>query len=384
MSRFTKWVACWGNATSITDRTTSSYAKDITLRYPVRMCFDADKIRIRFSNLTGTEPVTLRAALSRNIGEDRIDPTSSEALLLGGSEAVTIPAGEEVVTDPLSMDIRRGEMLTVSIYLESYTQMNAGVLITGPLSRGQYAYGNFLTEEVLPLDKTRKTNWFYFLNTIDVFTEEKNKALVCYGDSITAQAWPDLLMQRCFDEGFTDTAVIRRAVSGTRILRQYDCITYAAYGLKGSTRFPIEMNTEGVSSVIVQHGINDIIHPVGTDVNPFRPWDDMPSADDLIEGVRDIYVSYARSKGIKIYSGTLLPIKGWRTYADFREKIRNEFNSYLRSSSDFDGCVDFDKAVRDPDDPSRFRDGYDSGDHLHPSMSCYVKMADTVSKEILL
>lgn len=384
MSEFTKWVACWGNATSITDRTTSSYAKDITLRYPVKMCFDADKIRIRFSNLTGTEPVTLRAVVARSIGEDKIDPGSLKELYLNGNKELVIPAGDEVVTDPVNMDIRRGEVLSVGIYLETYTQMNAGVLITGPLSRGQYSYGNFLDKAELPLDKTRKTNWFYFINTIDVFTEEKNKAVVCYGDSITAQAWPDFLIQRCFDEGFDNTSIIRRAVSGTRILRQYDCITYAAYGLKGSTRFPIEMNTAGVSSVIVQHGINDIIHPVGSDVNPFRPWEDMPATEDLINGVKDIYVSYAKQNGIRIYSGTLLPIKGWRTYADFREKIRNEFNEYLRTSSDFDGCVDFDKAVRDPDDLSKFKDGYDSGDHLHPSMACYVKMANTVNKEILV
>ncbi len=384
MSEFTRWVACWGNATSITDRTTCSYAKDITLRYPVRMCFDADKIRIRFSNLTGTEPVTLRAVVARSSGEDRIDPSTLKELYLSSSKDMVIPAGEEIVTDPVAMDIRRGDVLSVGIYLESYTQMNAGVLITGPLSRGQYAYGNYIDRTELPADMTRKTNWFYFLNTIDVFTEEKNKAVICYGDSITAQAWPDFLIQRCFDEGYDNTAIIRRAVSGTRILRQYDCITYAAYGLKGSTRFPIEMNTAGVSSVIVQHGINDIIHPVGSDVNPFRPWADMPSAEDLINGVKDIYVSYAREKGIRIYSGTLLPIRGWRTYADFREKIRNEFNAYLRTSSDFDGCVDFDMAVRDPEDPSGFREGYDSGDHLHPSMSCYVKMANTVSKEILV
>lgn len=384
MSDFSKWVACWGNATSITDRTTSSYAKDITLRYPIKMCFDADKLRIRFSNLTGTEPVTLRAVVARGSGEDRIDPSTLKELYLDSKKDITISAGDEVVTDPVDMDIRRGDVLSVGIYLESYTQMNAGVLITGPLSRGQYAYGSFLDKAELPLDKTRKTNWFYFLNTIDVFTEADNKAVVCYGDSITAQAWPDFLIQRCFEEGFDKTAIIRRAVSGTRILRQYDCITYAAYGLKGSTRFPIEMNTAGVSSVIVQHGINDIIHPVGSDVNPFRPWEDMPSTEDLINGVKDIYVSYARENGIKIYSGTLLPIKGWRTYADFREKIRNEFNDYLRTSSDFNGCVDFDAAVRDPDDFSRFKDGYDSGDHLHPSMACYVKMANTVSKEILV
>lgn len=384
MSDFSKWVACWGNATSITDRTTSSYAKDITLRYPIKMCFDADKLRIRFSNLTGTEPVTLRAVVARGSGEDRIDPSTLKELYLDSKKDITISAGDEVVTDPVDMDIRRGDVLSVGIYLESYTQMNAGVLITGPLSRGQYAYGSFLDKAELPIDKTRKTNWFYFLNTIDVFTEADNKAVVCYGDSITAQAWPDFLIRRCFEEGFDKTAIIRRAVSGTRILRQYDCITYAAYGLKGSTRFPIEMNTAGVSSVIVQHGINDIIHPVGSDVNPFRPWEDMPSTEDLINGVKDIYVSYARENGIKIYSGTLLPIKGWRTYADFREKIRNEFNEYLRTSSDFNGCVDFDAAVRDPEDLSRFKDGYDSGDHLHPSMACYVKMANTVSKEILV
>lgn len=383
MSSFTKWVACWGNATSVTDRTASSYAKDITLRYPIKMCFDADKIRIRFSNLTGTEPVKLKAAVALNMAENKADIATLKTLCLGGSEDIIIAPGEEIVTDPVSMDIRRGDTISVSIYLEDYTQMNAGVLITGPLSKGWYSYGNFIDSSTLPADLTRKTSWFYFLNTIDVFTEEKNKALICYGDSITAQAWPDFLIQRCFEEGYENTSIIRRAVSGTRILRQYDCITYAAYGLKGSTRFPIEMNTAGVSSVIIQHGINDIIHPVGSDVNPFRPWSDMPTAEDLIEGVKDIYVKHAREKDIKIYSGTLLPIKGWRTYADFREKIRNEFNDYLRTSSDFDACVDFDMAVRDSADPSKFKDGYDSGDHLHPSLSCYVKMANTVNKEIL-
>lgn len=383
MSNFTKWVACWGNATSVTDRTASSYAKDITLRYPIKICFDAYKIRIRFSNLTGTEPVKLKAAVALNMAENKADIATLKTLCLGGSEDIIIAPGEEIVTDPVSMDIRRGDTISVSIYLEDYTQMNAGVLITGPLSKGWYSYGNFIDSSTLPADLTRKTSWFYFLNTIDVFTEEKNKALICYGDSITAQAWPDFLIQRCFEEGYENTSIIRRAVSGTRILRQYDCITYAAYGLKGSTRFPIEMNTAGVSSVIIQHGINDIIHPVGSDVNPFRPWSDMPTAEDLIEGVKDIYVKHAREKDIKIYSGTLLPIKGWRTYADFREKIRNEFNDYLRTSSDFDACVDFDMAVRDSADPSKFKDGYDSGDHLHPSLSCYVKMANTVNKEIL-
>ena len=45
--KYTKWVACWGNATSITDRREAVYAKDITLRYPVKMCFGGDRLRLR-------------------------------------------------------------------------------------------------------------------------------------------------------------------------------------------------------------------------------------------------------------------------------------------------------------------------------------------------
>ena len=43
----------------------------------------------------------------------------------------------------------------------------------------------------------------------------------------------------------------------------------------------------GADAVIIQHGINDIIHPVGVEVNKFRPWSDMPTAADLIEGVEE-------------------------------------------------------------------------------------------------
>ena len=59
----TKWVACWGNATSITNRSEAIYAKNLTLRYPVRMPFSGSQLRFRFSNLTGTEPVTLNKYL---------------------------------------------------------------------------------------------------------------------------------------------------------------------------------------------------------------------------------------------------------------------------------------------------------------------------------
>ena len=369
-TEYTKWVACWGNATSITDQKEAMYAKNITLRYPIRMVFDGCALRLHFSNLTGTEPVTLSKVY--------IEQTT---VTFGGEKSVLIEPGKEVTSDEIAYEVKAGTDVNVSIYLGEITQMNAGVLITGPLSRGQYAYGDHALEEELPADDTRNTNWFYFLNTVDVLPKAENHAFICYGDSITAQSWPDDLAIRLWNEGIRNVAIIRRAVSGTRILRQYDCITYAAYGLKGATRFPIEMEAAGADAVLIQHGINDIIHPVGVEVNKFRPWSDMPASADLIAGVEDIYIQYAKEKGYKVYGGTLLPIYGWRTYAPFREEIKNEFNHWIRTTDKFDGYVDFEEAVRDENHPEAFAEGNDSGDHLHPSEKAYEIMAGAIPAE---
>ena len=156
--------------------------------------------------------------------------------------------------------------------------------------------------------------------------------------------------------------MIRRAASGTRILRQYDCITYDSYGLKGTNRFAHEIPTAGADTVIIQQGINDIIHPVGTDVNPFRPMSDLPTAAELIDGLK-WYIEEARKLHDSVYLGTLLPIYG--------------------SNHESDGCIDFDQALRAADDPRSFAKGYDSGDHLHPSNPAYKKMADTVPATLL-
>ncbi|MBR2089244.1 MAG: lipase, partial [Fibrobacter sp.] len=251
--KFSKWVACWGNATSITDRKEATYAKDLTLRYPIRACFSGNKLRFHFSNLTGTEPVTISEAYAAKSAQSADMPSnvaySPIAITFGGRTSAAIPAGEEILSDEIAFNVTAGETFDVSLYFADFTQMNAGTAITGPLSGGKYSYGNFAKSATLPDDLTRKTNWIYFLNTIDIFTEEKNFALVCFGDSITAQDWPDYLTLRCAREGFNNVAIIRRAVSGTRILREYSCITYAAYGLKGATRFPIEMNVAGARRV---------------------------------------------------------------------------------------------------------------------------------------
>ena len=159
-------------------------------------------------------------------------------------------------------------------------------------------------------------------------------------------------------------------------MREYHCSTYESYGLKATNRFPHEIPVAGADTILIQQGINDIIHPVGVEVNPFRPMSDLPTPEELIEGLR-YYIRESRKLGLRVYMGTLLPIRGWRTFAPFREELRCAINDWIRTTDEIDGCVDFAHALENPEDPVAFLPAYDSGDHLHPSEEGYRVMAQT-------
>ena len=372
--KYTKWVCTWGNASSITERMPENYGKKLTLRYPLTMMFTGNKLRVSFDNFCGTSPVVVSCAnVAVSNGQDGIEPDTIVQLTFGGKKEFTIPVGQKITSDEVNMEIHKEMCVAISMYFDDFVELRSGVSIHGPLSNGYFAVGNQTEYETLDINTSKVTNNFYFLTDVDILTEEKNAALICYGDSITAKAWPDYLAKCILAVGDRSVSVVRRAVGGSRVLRQYDCIAYDSYGLKGSTRFPREINdTAGAYAVIVQHGINDIIHPVGLDVNRYRPLTDLPTPDSLINGLKT-YIKTAHEKNLKIFLGTLLPFEGWRTYAPFREDLRQSINDWIRTTNDADGFIDFDKAVRNNSNPYAFAKGFDSGDHLHPSLSAHKK-----------
>ncbi len=375
MTNSMHWASVWGNAISIGENRPESYNKNLTIRYPVYSQFGGKAVRLTFDNYCGTEAVTFDKVTVFIDGK-------FYPITFGGKREVTIEAEKNAVSDELECEIFPQSLITVSFYFEDFTQLRSAVYTSGPLTEGIYAIGDQTEVDLIPQDIARNTNIIYFLSNVSVLTDSSNRTVVCYGDSITAQDWPEYLTLRCNREDKLSTAIIRRAASGTRMLREYSCITYESYGLMGSKRFEHEVPTDGADTVIIQHGINDIIHPVGKEVNPFRPMSDLPTVEELIDCMK-FYIEKARSYGYKVYIGTLLPIEGWRTYAPFREEIRREFNEWIRTTDLIDGCIDFDKAVCDPEHPERFLPEYDSGDHLHPSKAGYKRMADIVPDEIL-
>ena len=88
------------------------------------MPFDGTQLRFRFSNLTGTEPVTLNKVF-----------VNHTPITFNGEKTVQLMPGTETDSDAVSIAVTSGDIIEVSMYLADYTQMNSGTLITGPMSK---------------------------------------------------------------------------------------------------------------------------------------------------------------------------------------------------------------------------------------------------------
>ncbi len=194
-----RWVSVWGNAVSVAENRPERYAKDITIRYPIHIPFSGSALRLTFDNYCGTEPITLNKTTVFYGG-------AFHTVTFGGSREAEMGAGEKLVSDALDIALNEGEIIQVSFYLKDFTLMRSVVYTCGPLSEGSYANGDETENPKFDILTSRKTHLCYFLSNVSVLTAGDNRAIVCYGDSITAQDWPDFLALRCFQEGYGKTA----------------------------------------------------------------------------------------------------------------------------------------------------------------------------------
>ncbi len=227
------------------------------------------------------------------------------------------------------------------------------------------------------------TSWV-FLAGLDVLAPESMALAVAFGDSITDGAlstfdanhrWPDFLAARLLARrGGKTVAVIDAGIGGNRVLR--DAHSDVRYGVSAQARFERDALAQpGVKWVLLLEGINDLGH-----YDPAGPESEKPSAEDVIAGLRQM-VERAHELGIKVYGGTLTPFEGTafgHYFTPEKEAKRKAINEWILTSGSFDGVIDFDKAVRDPDHPDRMLAAYDSGDHLHPKDAGYKAMGEAV------
>jgi lysophospholipase L1-like esterase len=128
------------------------------------------------------------------------------------------------------------------------------------------------------------------------------------------------------------------------------------------------LGQSGLRWIIVFYGVNDI----GADL----------PASAITEAYQQI-IREARAAGVKIYGATITPFQGHSYYTPAREAVRNEVNTWIRTFGNFDACIDFDLAIRDPQNPLRLMPAF-SNDGLHPSVAGYEWLGKSVNPALFM
>jgi lysophospholipase L1-like esterase len=236
--------------------------------------------------------------------------------------------------------------------------------------------GNFAAETVMPVGKI--TDDWYIVSGIDVVASPEAGGIVALGDSLTDAnistldafcRWPDQLSRRLqARRGGRPIGVMNQGLGGNRILHDIR-------GDSGLRRFDRDVLAQpGVTHVIVMLGTNDLR-------NRWAKSEEEVTADEMIAGLKQMAVR-AHTSGIQIFGATLTGFENETflpgAWNPRREAVRQAVNDWIRTGGAFDAVVDFDKALADPEHPTRMLVAYDCGDHLHPSDLGYCKMGDAI------
>ncbi|MGW7386365.1 RICIN domain-containing protein [Streptomyces sp. NPDC054794] len=335
-------------------------------------------LRVRLSNLYGTGPLIIDAVdfARQSSTPGTAVPGTHHTVAFNDSASVTIPAGQDVASDPIPMAVAANTDQLVTVHLPGTpagTTWHAEAQETTWISTA----GNHVTDDGTGNYPSTKTSWF-FLDGLDVISPTAMGTLVCVGDSITDgvasttganHRWPDYLAQRMNSTPSGPTrGVVDAGIGSNRVLT-------AVNGNNPSlqTRFAHDvLGQPNVKDVILLEGINDI----GTNTGPNGS--SPVTAADLEKGMQAV-INQAHAAGVKVTGGTILPFKGAGYYTTYGEQVRQAVNQWIRTSGAFDGVIDFDKAMKDPGNPLALNPAYDSGDHLHPNDAGYQAMANAVN-----
>ncbi len=234
---------------------------DQTVRMVVRVSLGGRRIRVRLSNAQGRGPLMVGAAHVALHGQgSAIVPGSDRVLLFNGKGTVMIPAGAQMISDAVNLDVPALGDLAVSVFVPGDSgplTLHALGLQTTYIS----APGRDLTGQAAIEGGTTAEYWCW-LSGVDVLAPADAAVIVAYGDSITDGAtstvnsnrsWPSILAQRLHANRSTkDLAVVNTAISGNRLLHDF-------VGTSALARFERDVLSEpGVKWVTLLEGINDI------------------------------------------------------------------------------------------------------------------------------
>jgi lysophospholipase L1-like esterase len=301
---------------------------------------------------------------------------SDRTLTFGGTPSITIPPGALVVSDPVELNVPDLSDLAVSIFVRGNTGP-ATWHFEGRQTSFISPTGDFTASIVMPASSTTLSR--FWLAGVEVVASKQTGTIVAIGESITdgtqstvdANArWTDDLSRRLLAQpGIHGMGVLNEGIIGNRILHD-------SLGPNVLARFDRDVLSQtGVTHVMVQLGLNDAFA-----INPAEE----VTVGQIIQGHLQL-IQRAHAKGLEILGCTLTPLEGFLLpgtsiplFSPAGEVKRQAINAWIRTSGEYDGVIDFDRMLADPNSPSKILALYDSGDHGHPNEAGYAALANAI------
>ncbi|CAH0002295.1 unnamed protein product [Clonostachys byssicola] len=390
-SNTTEWVTIWGAMPQLTEpanlppapfNSTGLVFDDTTIRQTVKLSLDTDVIRLEISNVFGGSDLPITAATvaipaNQTAGIKTIQTDTTQALTFSGSQSFIVPNGASVLSDPIHMPVAAQSILSISIYLENGQITNDITSHPGSRTTSFFAKGNHLESLDFEAETAGSADHWYFISAVEGLIPGTASTLVIVGDSITDgrgsttngnDRWPDQLLVRLSENPATrSTAILNQAAGGNRVLND---------GLGPNALGRIDRDVishPGVRHAIIFEGVNDI-GTAGTDEAT-----QSVVGDRLIQAYDQI-VQRLHRHNVIVIGATITPMTGTgQVYGHpNREATRQRVNKWIREAGVFDTVIDFDEAVRDPEQQDQLLPKYDTGDHLHLNPAGYLAMAESV------
>ena len=366
------WVGTWGTAPQLVERHNNPPAPGLTnnsLRQIVQVSIGGKKVRLKLTNEFSTEPTEIKAielSIAKTSGSSsEIDEASTVSLTFNGKQSVTIPAGGMIVSDAVKFPIGNRENVAITIHYGQTSPSVSGH--PGSRTTSYLKEGN-----TTDFTGAIRTDHWYNIQTLEVEASKKAGAVAILGNSITdgrgsttneQNRWADVFSRRLLQNKATkQVGVLNMGIGG-------NCVLRGGLGPTGKDRYHRDLfGQEGVKWIILFEAVNDL----------GSSWNGVQTAERIIDVYKEI-IDEAHQKGIRVYGATITPFKGNNYYSADHEKGRSTLNEWIRTTELLDGIIDFDKAVRNPQDPEAMQKAFlFENDWLHFNAKGYETMGSSI------
>lgn len=372
-----QWTGTW--ATSVEYTGPSDMPKkslsNRAIREIIHVSIGGELMRMQFSNVFGNEAVEIKSVYIADTKDlYDIDVKTARYLTFNGKRSVKIEAGKDVYSDNIKYNLKPLQRLTVTISYGNQTPEHA------TSHRGSRTTSYIIEGEAKPksdfgAESAERLDHWYNIASLDVMAPKETPVVVALGNSITDGRGTTTNLQNRWTDRMAEAlegkvGVLNQGIGGNAVLR-------GGLSQPALVRFDRDVLAQtAAKTLIIYEGVNDI-----GGAREDSPKDNsIARANELIEAYKTM-TDKAHAAGMKVYIATICPFKGNSYYTFFHEAARQTINEWIRTQKVADGVIDFDAAVKDPQDPAKLQQKY-SDDWLHLNPAGYELMGKLAAEAI--